>query len=146
MVLAFTNFNPEMEMYVRDKIFIFLCILCDVWPANIYLFKVNYRNIRKTCEIYSKVNNGTALVPLLFSFEHISHISFVCWLWAGKYFLVNNMYWLKWRIKQTKKVELTCIGESHMTFWAFTDCPNLRQAKKYRAATSKTKIISFPKN
>ena len=24
-------------------------------PANIYLFKVNNRNARKTCEIYSKL-------------------------------------------------------------------------------------------
>ena len=34
-------------------------------PANIYLFKVNNRNARNRCEIYSK---------LIDNFEHISHL------------------------------------------------------------------------
>ena len=31
----------------------------DHYPANIYLFKVNTRNTRKTCEICSKLKIGT---------------------------------------------------------------------------------------
>ena len=30
-----------------------------LYPGNIYLFKVNHRNTRKTCEIYSKLTIKT---------------------------------------------------------------------------------------
>ena len=39
-----------------------------VYPANIYLFKVNNRNTRKRCEICSKLTIKTPLVFLLLTY------------------------------------------------------------------------------
>ena len=51
------------------------------FPANIYLFKVNTRNTRKKCEIYSKLTIKTPeqLQQCRFgvftvNFEHISYL------------------------------------------------------------------------
>ena len=41
-------------------------------PANNYLFKVNNRNTRKSCEICSKLTLTTRSGTV--SFEHISHL------------------------------------------------------------------------
>ena len=54
-------------------------------PAYIYLFKVNNKNTRKRCEIYSKLtiktperHHDVVLVFLLFfNFEHISQLFLV---------------------------------------------------------------------
>ena len=62
-------------------------------PVNIYLFKVNNRNIRERSEICSKL---TIKAPeqrswrrssvVIVNFEHSSHIfyCFYCWLWTRK--------------------------------------------------------------
>ena len=38
--------------------------ICSTNPANIYLFKVNSRNIKKRCEIYSELAIKTPLTSL----------------------------------------------------------------------------------
>ena len=51
-------------------------ILC---PANIYLFKVNYRNTKKRCEICLQLaiktpeRHGHRYAIYVVNFEHISH-------------------------------------------------------------------------
>ena len=60
-----------------------LCaLLCATFPAGIYLLKVNNRNTRTRCEIWSKL---TIKIPerrqwrrsgiFIVNFEHISHLS-----------------------------------------------------------------------
>ena len=49
----------------------------SVTSPNIYLFKVNNRNTRKKCEIYSKLTTKTPERPLMTSFMY-----FYCWLCA----------------------------------------------------------------
>ena len=61
--------------------------------ADVFLFKVNNRNIRKRCEIYSKLTikhkndvTGVLLVFLLLTLNifHVFFWCFYCWLWRGK--------------------------------------------------------------
>ena len=63
-------------------------------PDSIYLLKVNNRNIRKRCDICSKLTIKTPERRLwrrsgvfIVNFEHISHLFyyFYCWLWKSKY-------------------------------------------------------------
>ena len=58
-------------------------------PANIYLFQVNNRNIRKRCEICLKLTIKTpdiVLVVLLSTLNifHTFFRCFYCWLWTNK--------------------------------------------------------------
>ena len=46
--------------------------MSGIFPANIYLFKVNDRNTTKRCVISSKL-----IKTLIINFEHISHFSLV---------------------------------------------------------------------
>ena len=55
-----------------------------LYPGNIYLFKVNRRNTRKTCEIYSKLTiktperrHGRHSGVFVVNFELISHLFLV---------------------------------------------------------------------
>ena len=59
---------------------------CCIYPDGIYLFKVNYKNTRTSCDICSKLtinNKDTRRTPLVISavfivnFEHISHFVLV---------------------------------------------------------------------
>ena len=45
-------------------------------PAHIYLFKVNNRNTRKTCEIWLKltIKQQNDIGVFIVNFEHISHL------------------------------------------------------------------------
>ena len=59
-------------------------LLQPIFPANIYLFKFNNRNIRKRCEIYSKLTikhqnnvNDIALVFLLLTLKYFKSFSYV---------------------------------------------------------------------
>ena len=50
---------------------------CFPFPANIYLFKVNNRNIRKSCEICSKLTLKSPeprVGVFIVNFEHISQL------------------------------------------------------------------------
>ena len=54
------------------------------YPANIYLFKINKRNIRKNCDICSKLTIKTPerrhwrrFVVFIVNFEHILHLLLV---------------------------------------------------------------------
>ena len=47
-----------------------------MFPAKIYLFKVNNRNTRKRCEICSKLTIKTPSVFIV-KFEHISYLFLV---------------------------------------------------------------------
>ena len=64
------------------------------FPANIYLFKVSNRNIRKRCEICSKLTikapkqcHSSCSDVFIVIFEHISHNSFLFILlaWTSKF-------------------------------------------------------------
>ena len=50
-------------------------------PVDIYLLKVNYRNTRIKCEIFSKLIIKTperrCSVVFIVNFEHISHLALV---------------------------------------------------------------------
>ena len=74
-----------LQNLIRVKIQIFESFnsfhAIDLFPANIYLFKVNNRNTRKTCEIYSKLTIKTSkrrqwrhFGVFIVNFEHISHL------------------------------------------------------------------------
>ena len=89
----------------------------NTFLANIYLFKVNNRNIRKKCEIFSKLTVKTLerchwrrSDVFTVNFENISHLFLVflfltlnkyilAWLWLRntQYFLQLILY--KWNIK-----------------------------------------------
>ena len=54
--------------------------LSDVFPVDIYLFKINNRNIKKSCEICSKLTVKTperCQYVFIVNFEHISHLLLV---------------------------------------------------------------------
>ena len=60
------------------------CIFFWIFPANIYLFKVNNKNTRKMCETCSKLTIKTPercqwrrSVVFIVKFEHISHLFLV---------------------------------------------------------------------
>ena len=56
-------------------------------PANIYLFKVNNRNTRKRCEIYSKLDVNDVAEMLLLLTLKIIYVFFQCfyhWIWTSK--------------------------------------------------------------
>ena len=62
-------------MYVAEK---------HRWPADNYMFKVNNRNTRKRCQIYSKFTIKTPercqwhrSGVFIVNFEHISHLALV---------------------------------------------------------------------
>ena len=68
-------------------------VSCSVNSANIYLFKVNNKNISKRCEIFSKLTKmareRNVLVSLLLTFEvFLTFLCFCCWLWSIKCFLL----------------------------------------------------------
>ena len=44
-----------LTVILQVKPYVIPTSLLDIFPANIYLFKVNNRNTRKRCEIYSKL-------------------------------------------------------------------------------------------
>ena len=63
------------------------------FPANIYLLKVRNWNIRKRCEICSKLTikaperrQWRCSIVFIVNCEHISYFSnyFCCWLWTSK--------------------------------------------------------------
>ena len=61
-----------------------LFLVKTIYPANIYLFKINNKNTRKTCEICSKLTTKTAewrhwrrSGVFVINSEHISHLVLV---------------------------------------------------------------------
>ena len=78
------------------------------YPAGIYLFKVNNRNIRTRCEICSKLTIKTPgrrhwlrSGVFIVNFDHISHLvyCFYCYLWTckcrlGSRFKINAFFQL----------------------------------------------------
>ena len=68
------------------KVFCFMAGIVGK-PANIYLFKVNNRNTRKRCEIYSKL---IIMSPNVFSFEHIQYLLLLFLLLTLSIYLLGN--------------------------------------------------------
>ena len=70
-------------------------------PANIYLFKVNNKNSRKSCEIYSKLTKKptrmmsmTWVLVFFLLTLHMFHTFFYCcycWIWANKSLLATHL-------------------------------------------------------
>ena len=95
----------------------FCIILFAVWkesltPVNIYLLKVNNKNTRKRCEIYSKLivkgpkqRQWRRSSVFIVNFEHISHLFLVfllltftncrTWLFFNKY-AHENIFSVSW--------------------------------------------------
>ena len=89
----------ERRRREEDEIFkqvsVFLIFLLSVWleniqsdnsnnPANIYLFKVNIRNTRARCDLFSKLTikhiiakSITSSGVFIVNFKHISHLFLV---------------------------------------------------------------------
>ena len=87
------------------------------YPANIYLLRVNNRNIRKRCEIFSKLTINTPerrhwqrSGDFMVNFEHISHVSLVFLLlnFNNKCKLGSSDY--------QKSLLLSFIGWNHCSF------------------------------
>ena len=137
-----------MKTPERLHLMSFCCLPCWLWlhstqssahyPTGIYLFKVNNRNSRSMCEIWSKLiiktleqSHWRRSGVFIICFERISFIVtlFPCWLWTMKYWLAIllfllqtlNMYlpavliWLK-RVRVLPVVSLT---RSQSTFYDF---------------------------
>ena len=64
-----------------------------IYPADIYLLKINYRNTKTRCEIWSELTintTGRRQVFFIVNFEHISHIVLVFLLLTlNKYLLAK---------------------------------------------------------
>ena len=94
-------------------------------PANIYLFKVKYRNTRKKYDMRSKsaikiqkrCHWHRSCVTVV-NFEHISHIFlvFYCWLWTCK-FLVSLLVIILITNQMQKHAKSLCMhfNSSHIT-------------------------------
>ena len=83
-----TYSTPKLSKYVTSSSVTYR------YPANIYLFKVNYGNTRKRCEICSKLAIKTPERRHVFiaNFEHISHLFLVFpLLTLNKYMLVGYL-------------------------------------------------------
>ena len=72
-----------------------------LYPANIFLHTVNYRNTRKRCEICSKLTIKTSeqrhwrrsgVFLLTLNIFYAFFCRFCCWLWTIKYW-VRCCYW-----------------------------------------------------
>ena len=71
-------------MYFENISLLYLYFKIYALPAGIYLFKVNNRNTRTRCEIYSKLTINTPerrqwrrSGVFIVNFEHISHLVLV---------------------------------------------------------------------
>ena len=72
-----------IENFVNITVWILLRVLTP-FPVGIYMFKVNNKNTRKRCEIWSKLTIKTSERPqwrrsgvFIVNFEHISHLALV---------------------------------------------------------------------
>ena len=80
------KFYFSVRIYPFSVANILGCIFITPYPTNIYLFKVNNKNIRKRCEIRSKLIiktperdvNDVVLVFFIANFENIPHL-FLCY-------------------------------------------------------------------
>ena len=100
-------------------------------PATIYLFKVNNRNIRKTCKICSESSIKTPerrhrhhSGDFTVNFEHISHLFLVLLLlWTSKCWL--EMYWklrISFVLNELKQTFLVLPNhEINLTTWLFRE-------------------------
>ena len=73
-IVAF-YFMPKSSILTKNK-HIYNCLRLSNYPAGIYMFKVNNRNIRTRCEIWSKLAIKTPFTPCssvsIINFEHVN--------------------------------------------------------------------------
>ena len=87
----------DSKLDVKRKLWQMLWLQAAVFPASIYLFKVNNGNFMRECKIWSKlINKKTSerrrwhrSAVFIVNFEHISHLfeCFYCWLWESIFLL-----------------------------------------------------------
>ena len=92
----------KSQRFFNGLIFLLGYSKVPCFPANSYLFKLNYRNTRKSCEICSKLKIRTRRSCFfIVNFEEISHLFLVfllldfepvnvCWVWSSLYIRLTD--------------------------------------------------------